>query len=58
MSSADITASSAREYFDDITDSVCGVCERKKPPKAWYIAMSVSLGDAVAAASVFAVRLV
>ena len=42
MSSAQAT--SAREYFNDITDTVCGIVEAKKPPKIWYVALAVALG--------------
>ena len=28
--------------FESITDTVCGVVERPKPPTAWYIAFSIS----------------
>ena len=28
--------------FNSVTETVCGIVERPKPPKAWYIAISVS----------------
>jgi Ni/Fe-hydrogenase subunit HybB-like protein len=37
------SAAEARSYFKDVTDSVCGVVEARRPPKAWYIAMAISL---------------
>ncbi|GMU84352.1 MAG: polysulfide reductase chain C [Planctomycetota bacterium] len=30
--------------FHDVTQTVCSVAEASRPPKAWYIAMAISLG--------------
>jgi len=30
------------ETFTTITDKVCGIVERPKPPKAWYAAITVT----------------
>ena len=31
------------QTFSSVTDTVCGIVEQPKPPRAWYIAMAVSL---------------
>ena len=30
------------ETFTSITDRVCGIVEQPKPPKAWYIAITLT----------------
>ena len=30
------------ETFTSITDKVCGIVERPKPPRAWYAALTVT----------------
>ena len=45
MSTATDTANSAAEaqaFFREVTNTVCGIVEAKKPPKAWYIAITIS----------------
>ncbi len=38
------TGRTPREAFRAITDTVCWVSENPKPPKAWYIALTIALG--------------
>jgi molybdopterin-containing oxidoreductase family membrane subunit len=33
-----------RRAFSEITETVCNVVERPRPPRAWYIALAISLG--------------
>lgn len=37
-------AKDPRGAFREITEAVCAVHERPRPPKAWYIALAISLG--------------
>ena len=34
----------ARAYFNEVTDTVCGIVEAKRPPKIWYVAFVIALG--------------
>ncbi len=54
MSTAAEATSDPRAAFREITESVCAVHERPKPPRAWYIA----LGIALTLLGVFAVSIV
>jgi len=36
------TAADAKKFFNYVTDTVCDVVERPKPPKVWYIALGIS----------------
>jgi molybdopterin-containing oxidoreductase family membrane subunit len=38
------SATAAKEYFQDVTDTVCDLVERPKMPKIWYVALTISLG--------------
>ena len=35
---------SGSQDYVSITETVCGVAERKRPPKAWYVAFAISAG--------------
>jgi molybdopterin-containing oxidoreductase family membrane subunit len=35
-------AASAKQFFNEVTDTVAQVAERPKPPRAWYVAMGVA----------------
>ncbi|MBT8493092.1 MAG: polysulfide reductase NrfD, partial [Deltaproteobacteria bacterium] len=39
---ANASAADAKKYFNFVTDTVCDLVERPKPPKAWYIALGIS----------------
>ena len=33
----------AKAYFNEVTDTVCGIVEAKRPPKIWYVAFGIAL---------------
>ncbi len=44
MSSASDHSLTPGDSFQHITDQVCAIAERRKPPRAWYIAFTIALG--------------
>ena len=32
-----------KKYFNYVTDTICDIVERPKPPKVWYLALGIAL---------------